>query len=403
MNKLSVIDVDVAGKQVLVRVDFNVPLNNEGEITDDRRIRASLPTIQHILGGRGKAILVSHLGRPKGNPSSLLSLRPVAKRLSKLIGKAVFFEEDCIGDGVEKTIKSMQNGDCLLLENLRFHIGEEKNDPEFSQKLSKWGDFFVNDAFGTAHRAHASTEGVSHYFDTNVAGLLMEKEMDYLGRVLDNPEKPFVLILGGAKISDKLDLIQNFLKKVDKLLIGGGMVFTFLKAKGLNVGNSLVEETKIENAKEVLRKAGMEGVTFLLPSDIVIAKGEEVAPEIASAERKVVEVNDIPDGWIGLDIGPLTRRIFLEALIGAKTVCWNGPVGVFEIDPFSEGTLSIAKALARDTEKGVLSVLGGGDTGAACEKLGLSEKMSHISTGGGASLEYLSGKKLPGIAVLNDR
>jgi phosphoglycerate kinase len=403
MNKLSVIDMDVAGKRVLVRVDFNVPLNNEGEITDDRRIRASMPTIQYILEGGGKAIVVSHLGRPKGNPSNLLSLKPVAKRLSKLIGKAVLFEEDCIGEGVEKTVKSMQNGDCLLLENLRFHIGEEKNDPEFSQKLSKWGDFYVNDAFGSAHRAHASTEGVSHYFDTNVAGLLMEKEIDYLGRILKNPEKPFVLILGGAKISDKLDLIQSFLNKVDKLLIGGGMVFTFLKAKGLNVGNSLVEEAKLENAKEILRKAGMEEMTFLLPLDIVIAKGEKVTPEIASAERKIVEVNEIPDGWIGLDIGPLTRRIFLEALSGAKTVCWNGPVGVFEIDPFSEGTQSVADALSRETAKGALSVLGGGDTGAACEKLGLSEKFSHISTGGGASLEFLSGKNLPGIAVLNNR
>ena len=403
MPKRSLRDVEVKGRRVLVRVDFNVPLNEEGEITDDRRIRASLPTLRYILEGKGKAILISHLGRPKGKPSRFLSLRSVAMRLGKFLDKEVLFEEDCIGEGVEKTIQKMGEGECLLLENLRFHPEEEMNDPEFSRKLSNWGDLYVNDAFGTSHRAHASMDGVPHFFDLRVAGFLLEKEMEYLGRILENPEGPFVLIFGGAKISDKLGLIENLLQKADKVLIGGGMALTFLKSQGIDVGKSLMEEEMIENAKEILRKAGREEVTLLLPIDCVVVNSGEVTPEIIHLERKVVGVEAIPESWMSLDIGPLTRRIFAEALRGAKTICWNGPLGVFELEPFASGTQAVAYALALETEKGAVTVLGGGDTGAACEKFGYSEKMSHISTGGGAFLEFLAGKRLPGITVLSDR
>ena len=403
MGKISLREIEIKGKRVLVRVDFNIPLNEAGEIMDDRRIRATLPTIRFILESGGRAVLISHLGRPKGKVSSFLSLKPVARRLGKLLDREVLFEGDCIGEGVGETIQRMGVGDCLLLENLRFYPEEERNDPEFARKLSRWGDLFVNDAFGTAHRAHASTEGVTHFFNLNVAGFLMGKELEYLGKVLENPERPFVLILGGAKISDKLDLIENFIQKSDKFLIGGGMAFTFLKAKGLGVGNSLVEDEKIESAEGILRKAGMGETTFLLPIDFIVAKGEKVSPEIVDTDRKIVEAGSIPEGWLGLDIGPITRRIYLEALRGAKTICWNGPLGVFELEPFSVGTRTVAEGVASETEKGAVSVLGGGETGASCEKFGLSEKMSHISTGGGAALEFLAGKTLPGIEVLSDR
>ncbi len=390
MNKKTVRDIEVAGKRVLVRVDFNVPIQ-EGQITDDRRIRESLPTIQYLLERGATVILMSHLGRPKGSRNPKYSLRPVAERLSTLLGKPVQFLEDCVGEAVEQAVRSLSPGSVVLLENVRFHPEEEANDPAFAQALARLGEVYVNDAFGSAHRAHASTEGVAHYLPA-VAGFLMEKELRYLGQALANPERPFVAILGGAKVRDKIAVIENLLPKVDRLLIGGGMAFTFLKAKGLEIGRSLLDESSLEFAQRVLRESGDK---LMLPVDGVIAPALE-----AGVPTQVVSVEAIPADMMGLDIGPETARRFGEVVQGAKTVVWNGPLGAFEVAPFAEGTRAVLDALARS---GAVSILGGGDTAAAAEQLGYADKMTHISTGGGASLEFLEGRTLPGVAILMDK
>jgi len=394
MNKLTIDDLELKDKKVLVRVDFNVPLDEKKEITDDKRIVESLPTIKKILDSGGKAILMSHLGRPKGKTPDL-SLLPVAQRLEKLLGKPVKFANDCIGPEVEKAVKGLKSAECLLLENLRFYAEEEKNDPEFAKKLAKWGDVYVNDAFGTAHRAHASTEGVTEYFKQCAAGYLMQKELKYLGMALSDPKRPFAVLLGGAKISGKIDVIKNLMDKVDSILIGGGMAFTFYRAMGMEVGGSLVEEDKVGLAKEILSKAKVE---LNLPLDFIVAKESK-----EGAETKVVDKDKIPKDWKGLDIGPKTIDLFSRKLQNAKTVVWNGPMGVFEVDEFSEGTEKIAKILAEITKKGAITIVGGGDTAAAVAQANLDDQMSHISTGGGASLEFLEGKALPGVAALTDK
>lgn len=395
MDKLTIDNIDLAGRTVLVRVDFNVPLNDKQQITDDKRIAASLPTIRKIIASGGKAVLCSHLGRPKGKVVPEMSLKPVAVHLTQLLGTEVRMAPDCIGDMTAAMAEAMGNGDVLLLENLRFHKEETDNDPEFAKKLADLAEIYVNDAFGTAHRAHASTEGVTEYFDTCAAGYLMEKEIQYLGRALADPEHPFVAVLGGAKISGKIDVIENLLGKVDRILIGGGMVFTFLKAKGLSIGDSLLEEEKVALAGETLAKAGDK---LMLPVDCVVAG--ELADD---AETQVVPIDAIPEGMKGLDIGPKTIELFTIVLQQGKTVVWNGPMGVFEIDKFAQGTHEIAKILAGITARGAVTIVGGGDSASAVKKAGLEEKLSHISTGGGASLKFLEGKILPGIAALNDK
>ncbi|HNQ69856.1 MAG TPA: triose-phosphate isomerase [Mesotoga prima] len=392
---LTLKDIDLAGKRVLVRVDFNVPLDKEtGEVSDDTRIVAALPTINEIIERGGKAILVSHLGRPKGKRDPKYSLEKVAERLQSLIGKPVTFVPDCIGEEVEKAVSKMNNGDILLLENVRFYSEEEKNDPDFSRRLSSIADIHVNDAFGTAHRSHASNVGVARYL-TSVPGFLMQKEIEMLGMAIENPEHPYVVILGGAKVSDKIGVITNLLEKADRILIGGAMMFTFLKAQGKSVGDSLVEEDKIDLAREILQKARQKNVEFVLPVDTVIAK--EIA---AGSESKVVDLEEgVPAGWKGLDIGPSTIELFNKKLSDAKTVVWNGPMGVFEIDDFAKGTESIARTLASLND--AVTIIGGGDSAAAINKFGLAEKVSHVSTGGGASLEMLEGKEMPGIKSLS--
>lgn len=392
---LTLKDIDLAGKRVLVRVDFNVPLDKEtGEVSDDTRIVAALPTINEIIERGGKAILVSHLGRPKGKRDPKYSLEKVAERLQSLIGKPVTFVPDCIGEEVEKAVSKMNNGDILLLENVRFYSEEEKNDPDFSRRLSSIADIHVNDAFGTAHRSHASNVGVARYL-TSVPGFLMQKEIEMLGMAIENPEHPYVVILGGAKVSDKIGVITNLLEKADRILIGGAMMFTFLKAQGKSVGDSLVEEDKIDLAREILQKARQKNVEFVLPVDTVIAK--EIA---AGSESKVVDLEEgVPAGWKGLDIGPSTIDLFNKKLSDAKTVVWNGPMGVFEIDDFAKGTESIARTLASLND--AVTIIGGGDSAAAINKFGLAEKVSHVSTGGGASLEMLEGKEMPGIKSLS--
>ncbi|MEG4855164.1 phosphoglycerate kinase [Microcoleus sp. B5-D4] len=386
---------DLSGKRVLVRADFNVPLDN-GNITDDTRIRAALPTIQDLASKGAKVILCSHFGRPKG-VTEKLRLTPVAVRLSELLGKEVKKTDDCIGDEVAATVAAMQDGDVLLLENVRFYPEEEANDPEFAKKLASVADLYVNDAFGTAHRAHASTEGVTKYLSPSVAGFLMEKELQYLGSAIDNPQRPLAAIIGGSKVSSKIGVIEKLLEKCDKLLLGGGMVFTFYKARGLNVGKSLVEEDKLELAKSLEAKAKERGVTFLLPTDVVVA--DKFA---ADANTQTVSVESIPDGWMGLDIGPDSVKTFQDALADCKTVIWNGPMGVFEMEKFAVGTEGIAHSLAGLTKTGTTTIIGGGDSVAAVEQLHLGEQMSHISTGGGASLELLEGKELPGVAALDE-
>jgi phosphoglycerate kinase len=398
MNKLSVSDLELRGKRVLVRVDFNVPLDENQNITDDRRIVGSLPTIRKIIDDGGRAILCSHLGRPKGKVVPEMSLKPVAIRLSELLGQEVAFAPDCIGDEVEKMVVSLDDGDVLLLENLRFHAGETENNPEFAGKLAGLADIYVNDAFGSAHRAHASTEGVTRHFNQCAAGFLMEKELKYLGGAVANPERPFVAILGGAKISGKIDVIENLMDKVDSILIGGGMVFTFLKAMNKEVGDSLVEEDKIGLAGEILSKANSQGLNLVLPIDFV------AAAEISeSADATVVTADSITAGMKGLDIGPDSIKLFSDRLEKAKTVIWNGPMGVFEVPKFAAGTFAVAEILARITSAGAVTIVGGGDSAAAVRKCGLEDKLTHISTGGGASLEFLEGKTLPGVAALTDR
>ncbi|MEB3309039.1 MAG: phosphoglycerate kinase [Snowella sp.] len=395
-------EADVAGKRVFVRVDFNVPLDDAGAITDDTRIRAALPTIQDLTSKGAKVILASHFGRPKGESfvervKDKLRLTPVAARLSQLLGKPVAKPDDCIGAEVEAAVAALNNGDVLLLENVRFHPGEEKNDPEFTQKLAALADLYVNDAFGTAHRAHASTEGVTKYLSPSVAGFLIEKELQYLQSAIEEPKRPLAAIIGGSKVSSKIGVIETLLEKCDKLIIGGGMIFTFYKARGLKVGSSLVEDDKLELAKTLEAKAKEKGVQLLLPTDVVVA--DKFASD---ANSQTVSINDIPDGWMGLDIGPDSIKVFQEALADVKTVIWNGPMGVFEFDKFAAGTEAIAHTLAGLTGTGTTTIIGGGDSVAAVEKVGVAEKMSHISTGGGASLELLEGKVLPGIAALND-
>ena len=391
MNKKTVKDIDVTGKRVLVRCDFNVPQDENGNITDNRRIVASLETINYLLKNNAKVILCSHLGRPKGEFKKEFSLKPVAEELSKLLGQQVMLSKDVIGEDSQRLVQNMQNGQVVLLENVRFHAEEEKNDLEFAKKLASFGDIYVNDAFGTAHRAHASTEGVSHFLPA-VAGFLIEKEIEFMGNALENPQRPFIAILGGKKVSDKIAVIENLLDKVDVLIIGGGMSFTFLKAKGYNIGNSICEEDKIDLAKELLEKAKQKNVELMLPVDLNVAK--EISED---AENKIVTVQNIPNEFSGVDIGPVTIESFKEKLKDAKTVIWNGPLGVFEINKFAYGTFEIAKALANIN---AVTIIGGGDSASAIEKAGLSDKMTHISTGGGASLEFLEGKELPGIKCL---
>ena len=388
---------DLTGKRVLVRADFNVPLDDSGQISDDTRIRAALPTIQDLTKKGAKVILCSHMGRPKGQVKENLRLTPVAKRLSELLGQEVKMCDDCVGDSVTATIGEMNNGDVVLLENLRFHGEEEDNDSEFAKQLAANADLYVNDAFGTAHRAHASTEGVTHYLSPSVAGYLIEKELNYLQNAIENPQPPLAAIIGGSKVSSKIGVIETLLDKCDKLLIGGGMIFTFYKARGINVGKSLVEEDKLELAKSLETKAKEQGVDLLLPTDVVVADNFA-----ADANSQTVSIENIPDGWMGLDIGPDSVKTFQEALSNCKTVIWNGPMGVFEFDKFAAGTEAIAQSLADLTQKGATSIIGGGDSVAAVEKVGVAKQMSHISTGGGASLELLEGKELPGIVALDD-
>lgn len=395
MNKRTVKDLDLKNKKVFVRCDFNVPIDENGNITDNRRIVGALDTIKYLLENDCKVILASHLGRPKGEVKPEFSLAPVAKELSNLLGKEVKLAKDIIGESAKELTSNMQNGDVVLLENVRFDSREEKNDPEFSKELASMAEIFVNDAFGTAHRAHSSTAGIAEYLPA-VSGFLIEKELNFLGNALENPARPFVAILGGKKVSDKIGVINSLLEKVDTLMIGGAMAYTFFKAQGYNVGNSICELDKLDLAKELMEKANKKGVKLMLPVDTRL--GKEFDP---NTETKTVSWTEIPDGWEGFDIGDETIKSYKEELKNAKTVIWNGPVGLFEFDKFAIGTNEIAKTLSEMTD--ATTIIGGGDSAAAVEKSGLSEKFTHISTGGGASLEFLEGKKLPGIECLMDK
>ena len=394
MSKKTVRDIDLKDKKVFVRCDFNVPLDDDGNITDNRRIVGALPTIKYLLENNCKIILCSHLGRPKGEVKPEFSLAPVAKELSKLLGKEVKLAKDVVGESAKELTSNMKNGDIVLLENVRFDPREEKNDPEFSKELASMAEIFVNDAFGTAHRAHSSTAGIAEYLPA-VSGFLIEKELKFLGSALENPERPFVAILGGKKVSDKIGVINSLLEKVDTLIIGGAMAYTFFKAQGYGVGNSLCEPDKVDLALAAMKKAEEKGVKFILPVDTKV--GKEFKPD---TESKTVAWTDIPDGWEGFDIGEKTIEMFKNELKNAKTVIWNGPVGLFEFDQFAIGTNEIAKTLA---DLDATTIIGGGDSGAAVAKAGLADKMTHICTGGGASLEFLEGKKLPGIECLLDK
>ncbi len=395
MAKVSIADLALKGKRVLVRVDFNVPLNEKQEVTDDTRIRAALPTIRHALGQGAKVLLISHLGRPKGKVVPSLSLAPVAARLSRLLGKPVAMAPDCMGDAVQAAVAALQPGQVLMLENCRFHAGDEKNDEAMGRALAELCDVFVNDAFGAAHRAHASTVGVTKFVPVSACGFLMAKELEYLGRAVTNPARPFVAVLGGAKVSDKIGVLKNLVSKVDALLVGGGMAYTFLKAQGMEVGASLLEADKLDMARAILNEARAKGITFLLPMDHVVAERAE-----ATAATQLADSTAIPPGWIGLDIGPKAREAFAKLIRGAKTVLWNGPMGVFELAPFREGTFAVARAIAAS---GATSIVGGGDSVAAVTQAGVADKITHISTGGGASLEFLEGIELPGVAALTDK
>lgn len=400
MGKLSVKDLEVAGQRTLLRVDFNVPIEQQDGkpvITDDKRIRASLPTIDYLLERGAKLIICSHLGRPKGKKDAALSLRPVAKALSDLLLRPVAFIDDCVGDKVDQTVSIMTNGDCVVLENLRFYPEEEKNDPEFAKKLGKNADLYVNDAFGTAHRAHASTEGVTRHVKQSAAGLLMQKELQFLGDELAKPERPFVVILGGAKVSDKVMVIEALMDKADAILIGGAMAYTFAKALGQEVGSSLCELDKVDLAKRLLEKAKTKGLKFLVPVDHVIAQEFKDG----TPTRTVEESEGIPAGWQGLDIGPKTVELFKKEIASAKTILWNGPMGVFEMPSFAKGTFAVAEAVAAN--RGCKSIIGGGDSVKAIKKAKLVDKVTFVSTGGGATLEFLEGKALPGVAALSEK
>ncbi len=388
--------LDLAGKRVFIRVDFNVPLDEKGRVTDDARIRAALPTIRHAIGKKARVILASHLGRPKGDPSDKekFSLEPVAQRLSELLGIDVILADDCIGDGVKKAVADLPEGKVLLLENLRFHKGEEANEESFCRELASLADVWVNDAFGTAHRAHASTAGMARFVKEKAGGFLIQKEVEYLGRVLAKPERPFVAILGGAKVSDKIKVLENLIGKADSVLIGGAMAYTFLAAKGVPVGKSRVEQDKLELARKILDQAKAKGVDFELPVDHVCATEPK-----ETAERVVVNAQAIPDGLMGLDIGPKTLDRYRQRILAAKTVFWNGPMGLFEQKPWAEGTFGVAKAMA---ESPAITVVGGGDSAAAVEEAGLVDRMKHVSTGGGASLEFIEGRELPGVKILEE-
>ncbi|MFJ7848173.1 phosphoglycerate kinase [Peribacillus sp. NPDC097206] len=394
MNKKSIKDIELKGKRVFCRVDFNVPMQ-DGKISDDTRIKAALPTITYLIEQGAKVILASHLGRPKGQVVEELRLAPVAERLSQLIGKDVQRADEAYGEAVQSIIEGLKDGELLLLENVRFYPGEEKNDPELAKEFAKLADVYVNDAFGAAHRAHASTEGIAHHLPA-VAGLLMEKELSVLGKALSEPDRPFTAIIGGAKVKDKIGVIENLLEKVDHLIIGGGLGYTFIKAQGHEVGTSLLEEDKIELAKSFIESAKAKGVKMHLPIDAVVTA--EFSPD---AETEIVDIDSIPSDKMSLDIGPKTSELFADVIKGSKLVIWNGPMGVFEFDKFANGTKAVAKALA--DAKDTYSIVGGGDSAAAAEKFGLAEKMSHISTGGGASLEFMEGKELPGVVALNDK
>ncbi len=397
-KKLFVEDLDVAGKRVIVRVDFNVPLK-DGKVESDKRLKESLPTIEYLRKKNAKVILMSHLGRPDGKRVADMSLRPVADALSALLGAPVAFAEDCVGPAAEKAVSAVAPGGVLLLENLRFHAAEEENDPAFAKQLAALADVYVNDAFGSAHRAHASTEGITKFVPQAASGFLMKKELDYLGDALGNPKRPFVAVIGGSKVSGKIDVIKNLLPRVDKLLIGGGMTYTFLKAQGLEIGKSIVENDKIDLAKRLLAEAGgkLELGTDFVVTDKLDFKGRTVGA------TKVVARNAIPADWEACDIGPATVEAFTKILLGAKTIVWNGPVGVFEIDATAKGTIAVAEALAKATAAGATTIIGGGDSASAVKKAGVASKVSHVSTGGGASLEFLEGKVLPGVAALTNK
>ena len=397
MAKLSITDLDLRDKRVLVRVDFNVPIE-DGQVADDTRLRASLPTIRHILDAGGQPVLMSHLGRPDGEVVPELSLAPVAEALQVLLGREVLLSPDCVGEATNSLVKRAPEGSVVLLENLRFHADEEKNAPGFATQLSELGDVYVNDAFGSAHRAHASTEGVTHYFVECAAGLLMQKELDYLGTALADPARPYVAIMGGAKISGKIDVIENLFSKVDALLIGGGMAFTFFKAMGLEIGKSLLEEDRVGVAAHLLKRAEDEDVDLVLPTDTVVA-----AEMTEGVPVQIVPRDQIPADLEGFDIGTETRKRFADVVLSAKTVVWNGPLGVCEIFSFSKGSRSVAEALVTATARGATTIVGGGETAAAMADFGVAEKLSHVSTGGGASLEFLEGQTLPGVAALSDR
>ncbi len=393
-KKLSVRNLEAKGKRVFLRVDFNVPLSESGEIADDRRMTESLPTIKLLRDQGASLVIASHLGRPKGKPNPKMSLQPVAKRLSELLGITVGFADDCIGEAAVAKATSLKSGEVLLLENLRFHAEEEKNDPAFSIELARLAEVYVNDAFGTAHRAHASTEGITHHLKPCAAGLLIEKELKFLGGALTDPKRPELALLGGAKVSSKISVLNHLMKKVDAIAIGGGMAFTFLKAQGHEIGASLFEEETFQTAKDILAEAERSGVKFLLPVDCVVA--DKFA---ADAATKIVRADAMPAGWLGLDIGPETIRLYSDEIARAGTIIWNGPMGVFEMPPFAAGTREIAEALAKS---GAVTIVGGGESAAAAEQFGVAKKLSHVSTGGGASLEFLEGRILPGIAALDD-
>lgn len=398
MAKKTLSDIDVSGKRALVRVDFNVPLSEDQKITDDTRIRAALPTIQYLLEGGASVVLMSHLGRPKGRVVPEMSLAPTAVRLGELLNLEVGLAPDCVGSIVEERAAALEPGQVMLLENLRYKPGEEANDPDFARALAGLGDLYVNDAFGAAHRGHASTEGIAHHVSEAVSGLLMEREITYLDETLRQPARPFVAILGGAKISGKIEVIENLLDKVDALIVGGGMSYTFFKAMGLEIGVSLLEEDRIGVARDLITRCREQDVELLLPVDVVVADRFAV-----DAQTQVVNRDAMPEEWEGVDIGPNTRALYSERVKGAGTVVWNGPLGVFEMEPFAQGTLGVAQALVEATEGGTISIIGGGDTAAAVTQMGLADGMTHISTGGGASLECMGGRILPGIVALSDK